>query len=292
VLGLLLIDKPAGMSSHDAVYQVRKRLGTKRVGHAGTLDPLATGLLVVAVGHATRFLNYLDLEPKVYVVDATFGSATTTYDLEGVHTESAPVPADLDQRITMALPNFLGETMQLPPIHSAVKVDGKKLYEYARRGDSVDVPARKVTISAIRVVGRQGSTATLEVTCGGGTFVRSLVHDLGQAVGCPAHVSGLRRTGTGAFTVGSAHQPQDVGPADVMPLKEALHHLPHFAVDEGEVTDIRHGRPVPVHQELGEIVVVLGPNGGVVCLARADGNQLHPKIVIPSSDRDVDLPTG
>ncbi|MBX3112200.1 MAG: tRNA pseudouridine(55) synthase TruB [Fimbriimonadaceae bacterium] len=291
MLGLLLIDKPAGMTSHDVVYHVRKRLGTKRVGHAGTLDPLATGLLVVAVGHATRFLNYLDLEPKVYEVDATFGLATSTYDLEGEVTHRAEVPADLDRKLRAALPSFLGETMQRPPVHSAVKVDGKKLYEYARRGDSVYVPYRKVSISSISIRRQSEDTMTLEVVCGGGTFVRSLVHDLGQAVGCPAHVSRLRRTRVGTHDVADAVGPKAVTETDLVPMSKAMHNLPWLTVDHGVAADLRHGRVVASSGPSGT-VLVQGVDGNLICLAHADGNLLQPKIVIPSSDRHVDVPTG
>ncbi|MBS1708830.1 MAG: tRNA pseudouridine(55) synthase TruB [Armatimonadetes bacterium] len=292
MLGFLLVDKPLGWSSHDAVAKVRARLNTKRVGHSGTLDPLATGLLVIAVGHATRFLNYLDLEPKGYLVEATFGSATTTYDLEGEVTQTGAVPERLEAKIQSVLPRFLGDIEQLPPLHSAVKVGGQKLYQYARRGDTVEIPVRKVTISSVSIAKVADEKVTFQVDCGGGTFVRSLVHDIGHAIGCPAHVSGLRRTRLGEFHADNAKDPSLVTADDLLPMTRALANITQAKVGPEDVAGLRHGRMVASHtDEVGD-VLLLDQNGEAVALAWCDGNLLRPKIVIPIGDRDPQPPAG
>ncbi len=288
MLGFLLIDKPSGWSSHDAVAKVRTRLKTRRVGHSGTLDPLATGLLVVAVGHATRFLNYLDLEPKVYQVEASFGYSTTTYDLEGETVARGEPPVDLVGALASAFPSFHGQILQKPPAHSAVKIEGKKLYEYARNGHSIDLPDREVSIDCIKLKGIEGHVASLEVTCGGGTFVRSLVHDLGEAIGCPAHVSGLRRVRMGRFDVRDAVFPADSSEGDLQSLPSCLPGLPRLEVAESAEADLRNGLPIYATETQGP-VLILNRHKAVVCLALGVGNQLKPKIVIPNGDSDPDI---
>ena len=153
MLGILVIDKPPGMTSHDVVDRVRRRLGTRRVGHAGSLDPMATGVLVVAVGPATRFLQYLPLEPKEYEATIAFGTETDTQDAEGSVLATAPVPSDLDRRVEELLPEFLGPIEQLPPMFSAVKRAGKPLYAYARKGEEVDRTPRTVYVDVFEPLG-------------------------------------------------------------------------------------------------------------------------------------------
>src|SRR5579871_5087584 len=218
MFGILLIDKPLGCTSHDVVNDMRRRFQTKRVGHAGTLDPLATGLLVVAVGPATRFLQYLPLEPKEYDAEITFGKSTTTFDREGDITSEAAVPADLDDVIQAVLPSFLGLIQQTPPMFSAVKIGGKALYKYARAGEEVLREPRNVHIGEFQILNVQDDKIRARIVCSGGTYIRTLAHDLGQAVGCGAYLSDLNRTRVGRFDLSQAVPLKEASPAHLLPL--------------------------------------------------------------------------
>jgi tRNA pseudouridine55 synthase len=282
MFGVVLIDKPTGFTSHDAVAVMRKRFNTKRIGHAGTLDPLATGLLVMAIGPATRFLNYLPLEPKEYVCRYRFGMTTNTFDAEGEPTPEQPLPADLAGAIRGAIPLFLGEIQQLPPMYSAVKKGGKPLYVYARKGEEVEREYRTVTIEEYDILSIGENTAEFRVVCSGGTYVRTLAHDMGQALGCGAYLDSLRRTAVGGFSVDAAAPLTDSGPDDIIPLSEALSTTPQVRLNFGQVERIRHGNPVRVADAPAEGTVALADSGGfVIGLGRADGGWLHPEIVVP-----------
>jgi tRNA pseudouridine55 synthase len=282
VLGILLIDKPPGVTSHDVVNGVRRRLGTRRVGHAGTLDPLATGLLVVAVGPATRFLQYLPLEPKEYVAQIAFGRATDSYDAEGEVTREEPVPADLAVRLEEARPAFMGLIQQLPPMHSAIKVAGKPLYAYARQGQVLEREPRSVHIGEFEFQGLEGSRLSARIVCSGGTYVRSLAHDLGEAVGCGAHLAGLVRTRVGRFHLDQA-SPLDAAAAELLiPLAEALPPMELVSLAERQVARVREGQPVGVSASPSQnLVGLLDPEGRVFSVARVHGNLLQPECVIP-----------
>lgn len=202
--GIFVIDKGEGMTSHDVVARVRRLAHQKRVGHAGTLDPAATGVLPILLGQATRVAEYLSESGKAYRAVIRFGLETNTYDREGQVTRTAPTDDLTLQRITTALPAFLGEQDQLPPIYSAIKRDGRPLYALARAGESVTVDPRRVRIDALRVVAWQSPELTLDVECGKGTYIRSLAHDLGQRLGPGAHLAALTRTRSGPFTLDQA----------------------------------------------------------------------------------------
>lgn len=293
MFGILLIDKPAGITSHGVISRLRRILGTRRVGHAGTLDPLATGLLVVAVGPATRFLQYLDLEPKTYEAEITFGAATNTYDAEGEVTATKPVPHDLDSLIAQKLNAFQGKIEQFPPAYSAVKHLGKPLYAYARKGEEVERKARSVFITHFGLDSLDGPTGRFTVVCSGGTYVRSLAHDLGQAVGCGAHISALRRTSAGKFMAADAISLDAATPTGLIPVKEALSHLPQIHLDPGQVDCIRHGRPITVSGRLGSPkAALLTPEGNVVGIGSVvKESTLHPECVIPAEVFDQLLST-
>lgn len=283
MFGLLLIDKPQGMTSHDVVYRVRRRLGTKKVGHAGTLDPMATGLLIVAVGPATRFLRYLELEPKEYVFTATFGKETTTYDSEGDVVHELPVPADLESKVKDHLIDFVGEVQQLPPIYSAVKKDGRKLYEYARKGIEVEREPREVTIFSLEIQDVDGPDVRLRCVCSGGTYVRTIAHDLGQRVGCGAFASQLRRTSVGRYEVEDALAPDEVTAEDILPLADAIDTMPVMGLNDGQVRVIRNGNFLRVDHAPNEPMAALADEDGtIVAVARVVGNELHPECVVPS----------
>ena len=283
MLGLLLVNKPLGISSHDVVNAVRRRFHTKRVGHAGTLDPLATGLLVVAVGPATRFLQYLPLEPKEYVARVKFGEATSTYDAEGEVTQSGPVPEDLQTSLAAAVPQFLGLVAQLPPMHSAVKKDGKPLYAYARAGIEIERESRTIHIARLEVESVEADEATIRIECSGGTYIRTLAHDLGLKLGCGAHLTGLVRTKVGKFRVEDAAELDEIDPGQLIILNEALPPVPLQELTWPQVEDIRHGKRLAFPDPLeGRVMGLLDPNGYVVGMARVQGNFLQPECVIPA----------
>ena len=284
MLGILLVNKPVGITSHDAVYKIRRAFGTKRVGHAGTLDPIAQGLLVAAVGPATRFLQYLPLEPKEYIGVFKFGEETETYDTEGEVIESRPVPGDLDAQIAEQLPQFRGEITQVPPMYSAVKKDGKPLYEYARQGVEVERKSRQVYIENFDPEGGEGDERQFRIVCSGGTYVRTLAHDLGAAVGCGAHVVELVRTQVGRFHLDNSVDIDGLANAKLIPLREALAPMEMVQMNETQVAYIRDGRTIQVRHALsGKFAGLLDTAGDLISVARVDSVFLHPECVIPEA---------
>lgn len=284
MLGILLIRKPSGLTSHDVVNDVRRRFGTRRVGHAGTLDPLATGLLVVAVGPATRFLQYLPLEPKVYEGVFRFGVSTNTYDAEGERSEPRPVPADLPTAIAEALPPFLGLIQQIPPAYSAIKVKGKPLYKYARAGGEMpEREPRTVHIGEYTLLEHGEDWARFRIACSGGTYIRSLAHDLGEAMGCGAYLESLLRTYVGRFSLEQGKDLAEARPEDLLPLHEALPPMPLVTLNDDQVRSVREGRALAIPAPDGVLLVGLcEPNGTVFSVARVQGNLLQPECVIPA----------
>ena len=289
MLGILVIDKPLGITSHDVVGRVRRKFSTKRVGHAGTLDPLATGVLVVAVGPATRFLQYLPLEPKEYVFKVKFGIETTTQDAEGDIVAEKGVPENLLAEIERFLPDFRGSIQQIPPMYSAVKKDGKPLYALAREGETIERDPRNVFIYKYEIVQSDGDEVTFLCECSGGTYVRTLAHDMGQNVGCGAHVIELRRTRVGGFTIDCATQLEDATPLDLIQLKDALTDKQIIALNWETVTDAWNGnaigvRPVPTDP----YVALADPAGNVMGMARVtEHGFLQPECVIPREAFDA-----
>ena len=283
MLGILLVHKPVGVTSHDVVNDVRRRFGTKRVGHAGTLDPLASGVLVVAVGPATRFLQYLPLEPKVYVADIVFGHSTTTYDAEGELSKALPVPENLTSVLESVLPQFRGLIQQQPPIYSAVKVGGKAMYKYARSGQEVEREFRTVHITSYEVLSASENQVKARIICSGGTYIRSLANDLGQTIGCGAYLSGLVRTDVGRFSIDQTTHLKDLTPECLIPLHQALPPMPLIPLDELQTANIREGRQITLTETpTATMVALLEPSGTVFSVARVDGNVLQPECVIPS----------
>lgn len=282
MLGILLIDKPFGCTSHDVVNDIRRRFHTKRVGHAGTLDPLATGLLVVAVGPATRFLQYLPLEPKEYVANIAFGKTTTSYDGEGDVVSEAPVPDDLEGAVTAVLPRFMGLIQQVPPMFSAVKIGGKALYQYARAGQEIEREPRNVHIGEFEIMRASNENMKVRIVCSGGTYIRSLAHDLGQAVGCGAHLAGLVRVTVGRFTLGMAVPLADASPENLLPLSLALPPMPLIELTEQQTHHVREGRQIGVPEiPSAPLVALVEPGYDVFSVARVHGNLLQPECVIP-----------
>lgn len=243
--GFLSIDKPAGWTSHDVVGYIRKTFRTKRVGHAGTLDPDATGVLLVAVGSATRLLPYVQTEPKIYNAVAAFGIATTTEDASGAETarESAACLTAAD--VSAVLPSFIGDIEQVPPMVSAVHHQGQRLYDLARKGITVERPARTVHIYDIT----QGeftpgdvATCDLKISCGTGTYIRTLCVDIGSAVGLPAHMATLRRVQVGPHIADGSIPPEQATEAHLRPMAELLPEWPHILCDEAALKALSFGR--------------------------------------------------
>jgi tRNA pseudouridine55 synthase len=274
--GILLIDKPKGITSHDAVASVRRTLVTKKVGHAGTLDPMATGLLVVGVGRATRLLRFLGDLPKTYDGTMRLGEETTTLDAEGAVTFRSDVLA-ADAEIAAAMASLVGASMQIPPAYSAVKVGGRKLYEAARAGETLEVPARPIHVDTFEMHGRSGADVDFRVVCGGGTYVRVLAADVGRALGCGAHLTRLRRTAIGSFVVERATPPD--APGDPLPLEEAVAHLPSLMLDREEAVAVSHGRILGPAGIAGPYAV-LGPDGRILGVYRDDGTKAIPEVVL------------
>lgn len=281
MVGVLLIDKPLGLTSHDVVDEVRRRLGTRRVGHAGSLDPMATGVLVVAVGPATRFLQYLPLEPKEYDAEFRFGQETDTQDAEGSVVAEAPVPGDLTALVERALPTFVGAIEQVPPMYSAVKRGGRPLYALARQGVEVEREPRRVFVDRFERRS-DGNPMRFRIVCSGGTYVRTLAHDLGRAVGCGAHLSSLRRTRVGRFTLSETIPLERVDPTRLLPLEEALPPMPLVRLTADEEEKARLGRSLPRTAPAGSRHVgLLDTHGRAFAVARVVGGTLHPECVIP-----------
>ena len=244
--GLVLVDKEAGWTSHDVVAKARGVLGTRKVGHAGTLDPPATGLLLVGVGNMTRLLRFLTALPKTYVGEVVLGTETDTLDDTGEVTATHDMADVTEAQVAAAAADLTGDILQVPPMVSAVKVDGKRLHELAREGKEVEREARPVTIHAFHV----GATTApgvypVEVTCSSGTYIRTLAADLGTALGGGAHLRNLRRTQAGSHRVVDAHRIDDVvAPDHVLTPADALRDLPTVVVDQATAVDVGHGKPL------------------------------------------------
>ena len=247
--GFLLIDKPEGPTSHDMVSRVRKVLGERKVGHLGTLDPAATGLLVLAVGaKALKVIEFFSDLEKEYEADITFGSVSTTYDREGVIEKIEPkpgwkVPSIFDMKNAIS-DRFMGVIDQVPPAASAVQVGGERAYRKMRQGKPVDLPTRSVEISMCDILEYEYPKLRLYIRCSSGTYIRSLAHDLGTVLRCGGYLTGLRRTMVGDWSVENATDPDDAAWAHVIPLKEVLAGFPKIELTDEEAEHIRHGRGI------------------------------------------------
>lgn len=275
--GLLLIDKPGGITSHDAVAKVRRALGTKKVGHAGTLDPMATGLLVIGVGRATRLLRFLGDLPKTYEGTLRLGVRTTTLDADGDVTAEVDARGVTDEQVASAMVAQLGASAQVPPAYSAVKVGGMKLYEAARKGETLEAPARIVRVDRFDATARRGADVDFVCVVSGGTYIRVLAADVGDALGVGAHLIRLRRTAVGELTVDEAAAPEE--PGEPLPVERAVGHLPRVRVDAIEAEAASHGRvlgPAGIDGPYG----VYGPDEGLIGIWRDDGPKARPEMVL------------
>jgi tRNA pseudouridine55 synthase len=285
VFGFLNLNKPLGMTSHDVVARVRRGLRVKKVGHAGTLDPLATGVLILCLGGATRLSEYVMRSTKTYRARMHLGVSTATYDAEGEITATRDT-AGLDQPLfEQRLASFCGDIAQIPPMYSAVKQGGKKLYELARAGEVVERPPRAVTIESLRLLDWSPPEVTVEVTCSAGTYIRSLAHDLGEALGVGAHLSGLVRERSGGFALADSVSLETLLDADdwqayLVPPRIALVPMPEIHLESAAAEDIRHGRSVSAGAAaLGDLAQGYGPDGAFLAILRAEDGHWRPQKV-------------
>lgn len=284
LFGLLNIYKPIGMTSHDAVAILRRVTKIKQIGHTGTLDPFAQGVLPIAIGKATRLIEFLD-DDKEYLAEVSFGKTTDSYDCDG-NTISETKSNVTVKQIESELEKFKGEISQLPPIYSAIKVNGKKLYEYAREGKEVEIKPRKVFIEKIELKSFDGAAqkAKISIKCSKGTYIRSIAHDLGQNLGCGAHLSELIRTQAGKFLVEKTCSldelkiPQDVEKHLIDPLE--MINLPKIEIDELEERKISMGQFIPNRSNLKEDdFLILVYNNNVKAIAQIKDNLIKAKKV-------------
>ena len=275
--GLLLIDKPKGITSHDAVDAVRRALGIRKVGHAGTLDPMATGLLVMGLGRATRLLRFLGDMDKEYEGTARLGEETDTLDARGEVIRTAPV-AVTEAEIREAMSALTGQISQRPPAFSAVKVGGRRLHREARSGRAVEAEPRLVRVDAFDLRRFDGRDIDFRAVVSGGTYVRSLAADMGTRLGTGAHLVRLARTRTGPFRVEDASPPDRPGP--LLPVERAVDHLPRLELSEDEAEAARHGRPLGPPEGPGFHAAV-DPDGRLVGVYRDCGTRACPEVVLP-----------
>jgi tRNA pseudouridine55 synthase len=293
--GILNVNKPAGLSSHDVVCRVRKITGQKKVGHAGTLDPLATGVLLICLGQATRVSQYLMSGSKTYRATIRLGISTDTYDSEGRITSQGPVDVTLLQ-IERVLEGFVGALEQTPPMYSALKHEGTPLYRLARRGETVFRPPRRIEISSVRLLNWASPDLEIEVGCSKGTYIRSLAHEVGQRLGCGGHLRGLTRTASGPFRLAEAVTLERLaeaftrgeGGSLLLPSDAALADLPSTTVDSATADDLANGRraalDVPEHYSLCRVYTT---EGELLALAQPEGEGLwRPYKVFRRSQRD------
>ena len=265
--GVLCVDKPLGITSHDVVNRVRRLAGLRRVGHAGTLDPLATGVMLLCLGRSTRLVEYLVGHDKLYETTVRLGQTTTTYDAEGEIVAERPFTHLSLSQIQDALESFRGDIQQQPPLYSAIKQGGQPLYKLARQGKmDVERPFRPVIIRELTLLGWEPPLLSLRIGCSSGTYIRSLGHDLGEALGCGGHLTGLRRLAVGDFGVEDAVPLDQLMPENVasflLPADTAVRHLPRLDLSETAAADILQGKAIPkTIQMVGELARAYDPAG-------------------------------
>lgn len=270
------------MTSHDVVNRVRRIVGIRRVGHAGTLDPLATGVLLVGVGQATRLIEYLVGQPKTYIATICLGQTTDTYDADGEVVAERPFHGTQTD-IENALSVFRGDIQQQPPMYSAIKRNGQPLYKLARQGVEVERPFREVTIYQLALLSWQPPSLALSVTCSAGTYIRSIAHDLGEQLGCGGHITTLRRTEIGVFTttngVALADLNNDNWTQFLLPLDTAVQHLPQLQVTAVAAQDLQNGKwlPCQANHPQAPLVRVYDPDGTFIGIVAAYDDVWRPR---------------
>ncbi|TXK42811.1 tRNA pseudouridine(55) synthase TruB [Nonomuraea sp. C10] len=287
--GLIIVDKPAGWTSHDVVARLRRLAGTRRVGHAGTLDPMATGVLVVGVEKATRLLGHLALTEKVYEATIRLGVGTNTDDAEGEVTATASAADVAEEAIRAGVAALTGEIMQVPPQVSAIKVDGKRAYKLARAGEGVELAARPVTVHefAVTEVRRQPDLVDVDATvrCSSGTYIRALARDLGGALGVGGHLTALRRTRVGPYGLDQARTLDQLAEkCEILPIGEAVAAaFPRRDVSLEEARVVMHGGRLPAAGLGKGPIGMFGPDGELLALVEEQGRMAKPLAVFVSA---------
>ncbi|UAJ80861.1 tRNA pseudouridine(55) synthase TruB [Leifsonia sp. ZF2019] len=294
--GLLLVDKPGGMTSHDVVARVRRLAGTRKVGHAGTLDPMATGLLIVGVNSSTRLLTYIVGADKEYLATIRLGSTTTTDDAEGDETgraDAAALAAVADEAVLAGIADLTGEIQQVPSAVSAIKVDGKRAYARVRAGEEVVLEPRAVTVSAFELLAARRMPDSLDldvrVVCSSGTYIRSLARDLGSALGVGGYLTALRRTRVGRYDVRDAHDLDTLEPdAALLPAVDAATALfERLDLTEQQAIDLTHGRRIHLADREGPggvPVAAVAPTGQLVGLIEFRGKEARTLVNFPTDE--------
>ena len=298
VNGILVIDKPQGVTSNGILQQVKRLYGAAKAGHTGALDPLATGVLPLCFGEATKFSQMMLDSDKAYITTAKLGIRTETGDSEGAVVEEKPVPALTEAQVEAVLENFRGDIQQVPSMYSALKHQGKPLYEYAREGIVIDRPARPVTIYELKLLAVREQELDLAVTCTKGTYIRSLVEDIGEALGCGAHVSALRRTLASGYTLANARDVKDLEAMRergesldglLLPPESALTMFPEHRLAGPALVSILNGQPVRIPGQSLEGFVRIYGNRSFVGLAEAmpegDDTNLVPRRLVKNNGR-------
>jgi len=278
--GLLLVDKPAGMTSHDVVLAVRRAFGESRIGHAGTLDPFATGLLVLLLGRATRLLPHLDGVPKVYEATIALGRETDTDDLHGAVIAEAPPPSD--SAIADAIARLTGALEQVPPAYSAKRVAGRRAYHAARAGVALELAPVRVDVFGWEDVAREGDTLRATISCGGGTYIRSLARDLGRLTASAAHLVALRRIRSGPFHVTDAVDVETVqaGETALRPALDALPSIPHVRVGGEDAERLLRGIAIARTDVAAHAALVDERSGALIAFAEGVGACWQPRVVM------------
>jgi tRNA pseudouridine55 synthase len=282
VSGVLVIDKAEGMTSHDVVNRIRLRFRKTKVGHLGTLDPMATGVLPICLGKATRIGQFLESSPKEYTGEMRLGFSTTTFDRLGPPAgEERPVGVSRET-IESAIQRFVGDIEQVPPPFSAKKIGGVPSYKFARRGRPIATPAVTVRIERFEVTRFAPPYLGFAVTCSPGTYVRSLAHDLGHALACGAHLTSLRRTRSGRFTESDATTISDVDAAKIIPLEKLLEGWVQVNIEDHEETRIAHGNPVPGPAGPKQFARIFNKRDQFVAVGLLENGWVHPRVVLTS----------
>lgn len=276
------MDKPEGPTSHDVVSAVRRAIGERRVGHTGTLDPFASGLLVLLAGRATRLAQFLVGHTKSYRGVIRLGTTTDSCDSTGTVTSTNDAWTGLSEaHVTKAITKLVGRQRQRPPEFSAKKVAGVRAYRLARRGEQPDIQEVDIEVFSFAPTGRDGPNLQFETQVSSGTYIRALARDLGADLGCGAHLAALRRTAVGPFSVAGATRPDEVSPAHIRPALEAVAHLRSLAVDDADLESLLHGRAITAPEPLtGAVALVAGDE--LVAVAEAQGTRLRPRVVFAS----------
>lgn len=269
--GLVVVDKPGGMTSHDVVSRVRRLAGTRKVGHAGTLDPMATGVLVLGVNRATRLLGHLMLTEKRYDATIRLGVSTTTDDAEGEVLATASTEALDEATIRAAAGEFVGDLMQVPTAVSAIKVDGRRAYQRVREGEDVELAARPVTVHELVVTAVRGDELDVSVRCSSGTYIRAIARDLGARLGVGGHLTALRRTAVGPYDLSVARTLDELADdVSLLPIADAARAVfPALDLDEAHAADVRYGRALDL--ELAGLTAVFAPGGQFLALYEPRG---------------------